>query len=154
MASTPSASERVTSTAGYASWYSRSRPRWSIFPAVSVSEPMRSRPRTGPSNEAISACISWTAWSTRRAQATKVWPDWVSRTLRLVRSKSRAPTSRSSWVIWWLSPDCPMRQRAAARVKLSSSAMATAYSICRRSIAFSDHFVRVSVLDADCVPQT
>ena len=52
-----------------------------MFPAVSVTEPIRSRPRTGPSSEEISACISWTALSTRRAQATNQTEETIAKNM-------------------------------------------------------------------------
>jgi hypothetical protein len=52
-------------------------------------------------------------------------PAGVSATLRVLRSNSVTPSSRSSFRIVWLSGDCASRSRAAARPKCSSEATAT-----------------------------
>ena len=57
-------------------------------------------------------------------------PAGVTSTLRLVRANSLTPSSLSSDLICRLKADCTTKHRSAARVKLCSSAMATAYLNC------------------------
>jgi hypothetical protein len=44
--------------------------------------------------------------------------------------KSRAPSSCSSFAIWWLNADWTTKHRSAARVKLPNSATAATYRSC------------------------
>ncbi len=111
---------------------------WARSTAATVEiAPTASRPRTSPVVASTSARARSAACRACRATGTKASPAAVSRTLRLVRWKSRAPNSFSSRAIWWLRADCTTWQRSAARVKPPVSATATTYRICWSSIARS-----------------
>src|SRR5690606_6626513 len=94
---------------------------------------MRRLPETpSPARRAMDiACSAWA--SVRRASRRKTSPTWVSRTLRLLRSRSLRPRSSSSCRIALLSGGCDMLSRVAAFRKLSSSATATNCRSWRRS---------------------
>ncbi|ETK34617.1 hypothetical protein MPTA5024_18480 [Microbispora sp. ATCC PTA-5024] len=96
--------------------------------------PTASRPRTSPTAAATSATARSAASRHCRAAGRNAAPAGLRRTRRLVRSKSFAPSSRSSRAIWWLSADWTTRHRSAARVKLFVSATATKYRICCSSM--------------------
>src|SRR4051794_28117172 len=94
-------------------------------------------PRVRPSTPATASRAAVAAASTRRASGSRALPDSVSATRRVVRSKSRVPSSPSSARIEADSPDCTMFDRSAARLKCSSSAAATKCSSWRISIYLS-----------------
>ena len=59
-----------------------------------------------------------------RNDSTRRWPASVGATLRVVRVSRRTPSRSSSRRTVWLSADCDVPSRAAARVKLLASATA------------------------------
>ena len=91
-------------------------------------------PRTWCGPGATAARAWSTASSTARARGSSASPCDVSATERRVRSNRRAPSSASSARTPAETLDCTAKTRAAARVKLSSSATATKYSSWRVSM--------------------
>ena len=88
-------------------------------------DPMRSVSISGSDAAATMRRPSSTSRSARVALASKASPASVMTTRRLVRSNSGRPSSSSICRIWCESVDCVMCRRAAARVKLRSSASMT-----------------------------
>lgn len=83
---------------------------------------------------AIRASISVSSPAMRGASAcSNRSPASVGATERVVRVSSRRPSRASSCLIAWLSVGCEVPSRAAARVKLRSSATARNHSISVRS---------------------
>ena len=86
--------------------------------------PIASFPRFRPFSAATASRASWTASSATRALSPKSRPAAVSRTCRVVRTKSFAPSSSSSARTELDSADWTILARWAARVKCCSSATA------------------------------
>ena len=86
-----------------------------------------------PADRATSSHARDAAMSRGTACASRVRPDSVSSTLRVVRVNSSTPSDVSSWRICELSVCWLMCWRWAARVKCSSSATATNDPRFRRS---------------------
>lgn len=93
-----------------------------------VSRPASPRPARRAASTPASTCAS-----VRRAASSSTSPAAVSRT-RGRRVKSAHPTCCSSRRMLWLSGGCAIPSRSAARPKCCSSATATKYRSCRRSI--------------------
>ncbi|MBB2966847.1 hypothetical protein FHX33_001579 [Leifsonia aquatica] len=98
-----------------------------------VKMPTRTAPRSSPSPRAASRIRS-TASTAPRASRSTASPAAVNRTPCGSRSKSGAPSSRSSARMPADTVDWAANRRSAARVKFSSSATATRYSSWRVSI--------------------
>ena len=88
------------------------------YPMPSSSPTFFAARRTSVTAPSISA-------NARRERSSKTEPDAVSSTLRVVRTNSTTPRSRSSSRIARDNGDCDMCNRSAARPKCSSSATAT-----------------------------
>lgn len=84
-----------------------------------VTRPYSPRPAALAARTAVSRSSS-----TVRTGSRKDSPALVSRTERVLRSKSWTPSSFSSWRICWLSGGWAICSRLAARPKWSSSATA------------------------------
>src|SRR4051812_14358053 len=139
-------SSRDSSTPGWARW-NAARASNSGVTVQPMTIPTVSRPR-------IRSVISPTAWpsapaapSAVRACSSAAFPAGVRVAVRAERSKSSAPSSRSSWRIWALMPDWLMCTRSAARVKFCSSATATKYSSCLSSITVDSSSQQIQLLD-------
>jgi hypothetical protein len=81
----------------------------------------------------IASRAASTCCSTRRASASRAVPASVRDTVRLVRFKSRTPSSVSSLRLCSLTVGWATCSRSAARLKCSSYATATKYLRCRSS---------------------
>ena len=114
-----------TSILGNSSAKRASRLGTSSAPAGSKA-PTDTRPRTSPRSSSTSPRIPSTSARIRRARAATAWPASVGVTLRLVRSKSSAPSSASSRRTCCDSADCATWSSPAARVKCLCLATASA----------------------------
>jgi hypothetical protein len=114
-------------TPGYCLW-KPARSSATTGSAQPLTMPIVTCPRTRPARSSTARRAPATASRAARANGSTAAPASVSLMVRPERSNSRSPSSDSSRLTCALTPGWATCTRAAARVKLASSATATKYS--------------------------